>query len=78
MEAGMLVLLLVYSAAIYLGFIAEVVDLGWMYDNYLALLTGSLAISVTLSVYLYVTSFKAGAVLATGAAGDERDAPSLC
>ena len=66
MTAGMLVLLIVYSAAVYLGFFAKVIDLGWMYDNYLALLTGSLAISVTLSVYLYATSFKSGAVLAAG------------
>eukprot|EP00241_Pyramimonas_parkeae_P006341 CAMPEP_0114241128 /NCGR_PEP_ID=MMETSP0058-20121206/9472_1 /TAXON_ID=36894 /ORGANISM="Pyramimonas parkeae, CCMP726" /LENGTH=424 /DNA_ID=CAMNT_0001353643 /DNA_START=11 /DNA_END=1285 /DNA_ORIENTATION=+ len=63
---GGLCLLVTYLAAVYLGFVANVLNLGWMYDNYLALLTGSLVISVTLSIYLYATSFKRGALLADG------------
>ncbi|CAG9467367.1 unnamed protein product [Pedinophyceae sp. YPF-701] len=40
------------------------VDLGWVYDNYLPLLTASVALSASLSLYLYLTSFKRGAMLA--------------
>ena len=52
--------------ALYLGFVANVLNLGWMYDNYVPLLTGSLIISVGLSFYLYISSFKRGALLAPG------------
>jgi hypothetical protein len=60
-------LVVVYAAAVYLGFVERRVDLGWMYDNYVPLLTGSCALSVTLTIYLYISSFKRGALLAAGA-----------
>jgi delta14-sterol reductase len=48
-----------------LGFGAGV-DLGWAYDNYLALLTASLICSVVLAAALYGASFRPAAGLASG------------
>eukprot|EP00195_Chlamydomonas_chlamydogama_P012789 CAMPEP_0202893210 /NCGR_PEP_ID=MMETSP1392-20130828/2832_1 /ASSEMBLY_ACC=CAM_ASM_000868 /TAXON_ID=225041 /ORGANISM="Chlamydomonas chlamydogama, Strain SAG 11-48b" /LENGTH=461 /DNA_ID=CAMNT_0049577463 /DNA_START=21 /DNA_END=1407 /DNA_ORIENTATION=- len=52
-----------YGGAVYLGFFTNYLDLGWLYDNYLPLLTASVIFSTLLSVYLYATSFKRGALL---------------
>jgi len=59
-------LVVVYATAVYVGFVQQSVDLGWMYDHYVPLLTGSCLLSVTLTVYLYVSSFKPGTMLAAG------------
>ena len=65
-SAGFLCLVVVYATAVYVGFVQQSVDLGWMYDHYVPLLTGSCLLSVTLTVYLYVSSFKPGTMLAAG------------
>ncbi|GFR49051.1 hypothetical protein Agub_g11077 [Astrephomene gubernaculifera] len=56
-------LVLTYGAALYFGFYTRQLDLGWLYDNFAPLLTASLLFSSALSVYLYVSSFKKGALL---------------
>ena len=50
----------------YLGFVQRSLDLGWVYDNYVPLMTASLAFSTTLAVYLYASSFAKGRMLAKG------------
>ena len=40
--------------------------LAWLYDNYLPLLSASVAFSFLLSSYLYATSFGAGKEIAVG------------
>ncbi|KAG2485661.1 hypothetical protein HYH03_015633 [Edaphochlamys debaryana] len=57
------VFVLLYGAALYFGFVTRQLDLGWMYDNFPALLTASVIFSTALSVYLYASSFKRGALL---------------
>ena len=54
-----------------LSFATQTVDLGWVYDNYVPLLTASLVLSVSLSVLLYVGShlpWRRGRVLTAKAA----------
>mmetsp|Transcript_12034 Transcript_12034/g.20343 ORF Transcript_12034/g.20343 Transcript_12034/m.20343 type:complete len:430 (-) Transcript_12034:329-1618(-) len=63
---GALCMAVVYLGAVYLGFVANVLNLGWMYDNYMPLLTGSMIMSVSLSFYLFISSFNKNAVLAPG------------
>jgi hypothetical protein len=60
----------VYGAAAYFSFVHGLLDLGWVYDNYVPLLTGSLLFSTLLSAYLYAASFARGKLLAAhGASG---------
>lgn len=55
---------------LYLGFFKKkadgnyILNLAWLYDNYVPLMTCSIAFSSLLSVYLYVVSFAKGKVLA--------------
>ncbi len=59
-----------YSASLGLGFFTPYLNLGWLYDHYLELLTASVLFSTAQSVYLYASSFKKGALLsAHGATG---------
>lgn len=57
------IFLLTYGSALYFGFFTDRLDLGWIYDNYLQLLTASILFSTLLSFYLYITSFKKGAMV---------------
>jgi hypothetical protein len=41
-----------------------VLDLGWLYDNYLPLIGASVLTSLLLSIYLYSSSFGRGKLLA--------------
>ena len=50
----------------YLGFYSDVLDLAWLHHNFLQVLTGSVLFSFALSLYLYVTSFSKGKLLAAG------------
>lgn len=51
---------------LYLGFYRRSLDLGWVYDNYVPLITASIIFSAGLSLYLYISSFAKGRVLAAG------------
>ena len=42
------------------------VQLSWLYDHYLELMSGSMALSVCVSVYCYAASFRRGELLAEG------------
>ncbi|KAG2435046.1 hypothetical protein HYH02_012043 [Chlamydomonas schloesseri] len=57
------IFLLTYGAALYFGFVSRQLDLGWLYDNFAQLLTAAILFSSALSVYLYASSFKKGALL---------------
>jgi hypothetical protein len=63
--AAFLVFAVIYLAAIYFSFVKGILDLGWICDNYVPLLTGSLIFSTALSVYLYASSFGRGKMLAS-------------
>jgi hypothetical protein len=63
---GLYCLLVSVGAALYLGFYRRSLDLGWVYDNYVPLLTASVLFSYALSAYLYAASFARGAALARG------------
>uniref|UniRef100_A0A7R9UZT7 Delta(14)-sterol reductase ERG24 n=1 Tax=Chlamydomonas euryale TaxID=1486919 RepID=A0A7R9UZT7_9CHLO len=54
---------LTYLPALYFGFFTDLLNLSWVYDNYLPLLTASVLFSASLSVYLYASSHKKGALL---------------
>ncbi|KAI3438180.1 hypothetical protein D9Q98_000617 [Chlorella vulgaris] len=54
------------AAVLYFGFYRRSLDLGWVYDNYLPLITASIIFSAALSAYVYAASFARGAVLAKG------------
>ncbi len=62
-HAAFTLFVLSYGAALYFGFYTRQLDLGWLYDNFAPLLTASVIFSSALSVYLYVSSFKRGALL---------------
>lgn len=64
--AGLRVFLAVLAAAAYFGFYHQTLNLGWVYDNYVPLMSGAIAFSTALSIYLYASSFARGALLAKG------------
>ena len=68
-----LLFVLTYGAALYFGFFTQQLNLGWLHDNFVPLLTASLIFSSALSLYLYVSSFKRGAMLSSH--GDTGYAP---
>lgn len=45
-------------AAAYFGFYKGTVDLGWIYDNFLPLLTAAVLFSFVLSIGLYLASYR--------------------
>lgn len=53
----------VYPSIFCLSFFTNFLDLSWVHDHYLSLLTGSIVFSTALAVYLYVSSFTKGALL---------------
>lgn len=57
------IFLITYGAALYFGFVSRQLDLGWLYDNFAQLLTAAIIFSSALSVYLYASSFRKGALL---------------
>ena len=62
-HAAFTILLLTYGSALFFGFFTPYLNLSWIYDNFLPLLTSSVAFSSGLALYLYATSFKRGALL---------------
>ena len=40
-HAAFLLFLIAYGSALYLGFFTDLLNLGWIYDNYAALLTAT-------------------------------------
>lgn len=50
--------------AIYFGFFTSSLNLSWLYDNYVPLMTSAILFSFCLSMYLYASSFMAGRLLA--------------
>ena len=56
----------------YLSFGRGALDLGWVYDNYVPLLSASAALSLALSLYLYARSFARGRLLAAGGSSGVR------
>lgn len=66
----MINLVVTMLAAAVFSFWLKLVPLSWIYDNFLPLLTADCILSVTLSVYLYATSFGASKLLATGGQTD--------
>ena len=63
---GELVFWITTAVLLFFGFYTNTLNLSWAYDNYVPLLTASVAFSTLLSIYLYATSFAQGAVLAAG------------
>lgn len=53
------------GAAAFLSFGSHQLNLGWVYDNYLPLMTASVLLSTALAVLVYVGSF-GGRLLAEG------------
>jgi len=65
-----LLFIITYGAAIYLGFVRNSLNLGYLYDAFLPLTTAATLFSTALAVYLYASSFKKGAMLSShGATG---------
>ena len=64
--AGMRNLTVTLAVLGYYSFYTRQLDLGWVYDNFLPLLSASVAFSWVLSFYLYAASFRSGALLAKG------------
>jgi Ergosterol biosynthesis ERG4/ERG24 family len=64
--AGLYVFLLTFAAAVVLGFYTQTLDLAWVYDNFVPLLSASTAFSFLFSVCLYAASFRRKALLAKG------------
>ena len=56
--------LLTVGIAVYLGFFTPYLNLSWLYDNYVPLMTSAILFSFGLSGYLYMRSFKANRLLA--------------
>lgn len=56
----------------YLSFGRGALDLGWVYDNYVPLLSASAALSLALSFYLYARSSARGRLLAAGGSSGAR------
>jgi hypothetical protein len=56
---------LIYGSALYLGFFTPFLNLSWIYDNYLPLLTATIIFSSALSCYLYIKSFGKGSLLSS-------------
>ena len=54
------------SLVFILSFKFDVLDLGWVYRNYIPLMISSFAFAAALSLYLYASSFRRGALLAAG------------
>lgn len=50
----------------FLSFHSDLIDLGWVYRNFIPLMISSFIFSGLLSVYLYARSFRRGALLAGG------------
>lgn len=50
----------------YYGFVTRQLDLGWLYDNFVPLMSASVAFSWALSACLYAASFRRGTLLAKG------------
>lgn len=65
MHAAFYVFLVSYGSCLGLGFFTKHLNLGWAYDNFVPLLTASILYSFVQSIYLYVTSFKRGALLSS-------------
>ena len=61
--AGMRNLTVTLAVLGYFAVHTRQLDLGWVYDNYLPLLTSSLLVSWALALYLYAASFRQGALL---------------
>jgi len=53
-------------AAFTFSFYFKIFRLSWIYDHFLPLLTAACAVTVLLSVYLYITSFGQSKLLASG------------
>jgi hypothetical protein len=64
-RAAFTLFVITYGAAVYLGFVTRQLDLGWLYDNFLQLLTAAVIFSTALSAYLYASSFAKGALLSS-------------
>lgn len=56
-HAALYVFLIAYGAAIFFSFGTHQLDLGWVYDNFVPLITGAVIFSTALSLYLYASSF---------------------
>ena len=64
--AGLRSMVITLGAVLYFGFWRRSWDLGWVYDNYLPLVTASVICSAALSLALYAASFARGRLLAQG------------
>lgn len=64
-RAAFYVFLASYGTCLGLGFFTPYLNLGWVYDHFVPLMTASLAYSALQSVYLYASSFKRGALLSS-------------
>lgn len=63
---GLRIFIITIGAAWYFGFFHRSLNLSWVYDNYVPLLTSSIIFSSLLSVYLYMSSFLKGRTLSKG------------
>ena len=51
------------TVAIGLGFGTSLLRLGWLYDNYVSLMTAAILLSFLVSVLVYLSSFRTGRLL---------------
>lgn len=63
---GLRCFLLTLVGVLYFGFYRPVLNLSWVYHNYVPLMTAAILCSSLLSVYLYARSHARGALLAAG------------
>eukprot|EP00877_Chromochloris_zofingiensis_P005131 jgi/Chrzof1/14619/Cz09g09210.t1 len=54
------VFVIVYGSAIAVSFGSDTLDLSWIYQNFLPLLTASIIFSTVLAIYVYLASFEKG------------------
>ncbi|CAD7700135.1 unnamed protein product [Ostreobium quekettii] len=63
---GFRLLMLVYPTIFYLAFFTPYLDLAWVHDHWLSILSTSILLSFALSLALYIASRREGTLLATG------------
>jgi len=61
--AGLRCCSLVMAVTIGLGFGTNLLRLGWLYDNYVSLMTAAILLSFLVSVLVYLSSFRMGRLL---------------
>lgn len=66
MAAGVRNLGVTLAIVAYFGFCTKQLDLSWVHDNFVPLLSAAVLFSFAMSVLLYLASFRRGTLLAKG------------